>query len=157
MNMNGAFAWPRVAVIAIIRDHQGRVCTGRRIGALGGGQLSFPGGHLELGEGIFACVEREALEESGLVIRGVQVIGVTNDFFVKNNKHYITIFAECEQLDLKQQPQRLEPEKCEGWGWMSWEELEALAKNESTSEELFLPVVNLIRSNLYKPSNIHQL
>ncbi|KAK0702275.1 NUDIX hydrolase domain-like protein [Lasiosphaeris hirsuta] len=150
--MNGASSYPRVAVIAIIRDQEGKVCAGRRIGPLGGGQLSFPGGHLEYGEDIFACAEREALEESGLLIRGVRIVGVTNDFFVKNNKHYITIFAECKCIDPEQQPQRLEPEKCEGWSWMSWEEVESMAVDDRTSENIFLPVVNLIKSNLYKVS-----
>jgi ADP-ribose pyrophosphatase YjhB (NUDIX family) len=69
------------------------------------GTLSFPGGHLEFGESIFSCVERETLEESGLVVRGVRTVGVTNDFFVENNLHYITVWAICERVDEEQEPQ----------------------------------------------------
>ncbi|KAM7190113.1 NUDIX hydrolase domain-like protein [Rhypophila sp. PSN 637] len=157
---------PRVAVVAIISDNQGRVVIGRRIGPLGGGQWAFPGGHIEYGEEIFECVERETLEETGLAIRGVKVIAVTNDVFVEANKHYITIFTKCERVDQTQQPQRLEPNKCEGWSWKSWDEIKTLAsdalaaadtaddtvngvnnKSQKRSSELFLPVVNLVRDN----------
>jgi 8-oxo-dGTP diphosphatase len=75
------------------------------------GQYSFPGGHLEFGEDIFACVERETLEETGLVVKGVKVLGVTNDLFPENDKpgtlwkHYISIFTECVRVDPEQQPQ----------------------------------------------------
>ncbi|KAM7221944.1 NUDIX hydrolase domain-like protein [Rhypophila decipiens] len=167
---------PRVAVVAIISDNQGRVVIGRRIGPLGGGQWAFPGGHIEYGEEIFECVERETLEETGLAIRGVQVIAVTNDVFVEADKHYITIFTKCERVDQTQQPQRLEPNKCEGWTWKSWDEIKTLASNalalsnpaagididpadntvngvvnnksqKKPSSELFLPVVNLVRDN----------
>ncbi|KAK3389475.1 NUDIX hydrolase domain-like protein [Podospora didyma] len=145
--MSGAFQNPRVAVIGIISDTEGRVVAGQRIGPLGGGQWSFPGGHLEFGEDIFACVERETLEETGLVIRGVKVVGVTNDLFVENNKHYITIWAQCERIDPEQQPQRLEPNKCEGWAWTSWEDIKAKAASEEQAKELFLPLLNLVRGN----------
>ncbi|KAK3313088.1 nudix domain-containing protein [Apodospora peruviana] len=132
---------PRVAVIGIISDDQGRVCAGRRIGPLGGG------GHLEYGEDIFACVERETLEETGLVVRGLKVVGVTNDVFVENNKHYITIWTICERADPEQQPERLEPNKCEGWAWKGWDEIKADASDDEKAEEknLFLPLANLVR------------
>ena len=69
------------------------------------GQWSFPGGHLEYGEDFFACAERETLEETGLVIKGVKIIAVTNDKFTEDNKHYITLFAKCVRVDSTQQPE----------------------------------------------------
>ncbi len=69
------------------------------------GQWSFPGGHLDFGETIFACAERETLEETGLVVRGVEIIATTNDVFAEANKHYISIFAKCERINPAQQPQ----------------------------------------------------
>ena len=69
------------------------------------GTWTFPGGHLDFGESLFGCAERETLEESGLVVRGVNVLGVTNDFFVENSLHYITVWVRCERVDDKQQPQ----------------------------------------------------
>lgn len=43
--------------------------------------------------------------------------------------------------------QRLEPNKCEGWTWKSWPEIESMANRESGAQELFLPVENLVREN----------
>ena len=69
------------------------------------GQWAFPGGHLDQGEDLLACVERETLEETGLVVRGIKIIAVTNDKFIDADKHYITLFAKCERKDAQQQPQ----------------------------------------------------
>lgn len=33
------------------------------------------------------------------------MVGVTNDFFVENNLHYITVWARCERVDKEQQPE----------------------------------------------------
>jgi 8-oxo-dGTP diphosphatase len=63
------------------------------------GQWGFPGGHLEQQEDFFACVERETLEETGLVVRCLKVIGVTNDKFPE------AVFTKCVRQDPKQQPQ----------------------------------------------------
>jgi 8-oxo-dGTP diphosphatase len=68
------------------------------------GTLQFPGGHLEFGEAILACAERETLEETGLEIRPLEILAVTNDIFEKEGKHYITIFVKCVLKDESSQP-----------------------------------------------------
>jgi ADP-ribose pyrophosphatase YjhB (NUDIX family) len=70
------------------------------------GQWAFPGGHLEYGESFFACAEREALEETGIVVKAEKVAAVTNDVFDAENKHYITIFVLCRRVDAR------EPQVC---------------------------------------------
>ena len=35
----------------------------------------------------------------------MRIVGVTNDFFVENNLHYITVWAICERVDEEQEPQ----------------------------------------------------
>ena len=40
----------------------------------------------------------------------------------------------------------MEPEKCEGWEWKSWDEIRALVQTEGKSQ-VFLPVANLVRDN----------
>jgi len=54
---------------------------------------------------VFACAERETLEETGLKIKAIKIIAVTNDVFVEENKHYVSIFTKCERIDSQQQPQ----------------------------------------------------
>ncbi|KAF2706436.1 hypothetical protein K504DRAFT_536647 [Pleomassaria siparia CBS 279.74] len=138
---------PRVAVIAIISDDEDRVVAGQRIGLLGTGQWSFPGGHVDQGEELFACAERETLEETGLKIRALKIVAVTNDVFTEANKHYISIFVKCERIDPQQQPERIEPNKCKGWFWKSWQDIKALDNSHGEPQQLFLPVKNLIRDN----------
>lgn len=96
---------PRVGVAAIIKDRDGRVVLGRRKGSHGAGHWQLPGGHLEFGEEILACAERETLEETGLKVHGSEIVAVTNDVFAESNKHYITLFVVCERDDEQQQPE----------------------------------------------------
>ena len=115
---------PRVGVAAIVFNNQGKIVTGKRKGSHGTGESSIhaqagsisltvpdpgtwqaPGGHLEHGESFFACAEREALEETGLKVRGTKVLAVTNDVFAAEGKHYITIFVKCEMEDPTASPQ----------------------------------------------------
>ena len=56
---------PVPAAIAVV-VHAGRVLLVRRSNPPDQGLWGFPGGHLELGETLFACAERETLEETGV-------------------------------------------------------------------------------------------
>lgn len=58
-----------------------------------------------MGESLLYCAERETLEETGLKVKGIKVIAVTNDVFDAENKHYVTIFVQCEREDGSAQPQ----------------------------------------------------
>lgn len=51
------------------------------------------------------CAEREVLEETGLKVRGVKIVSVTNDVFEDAGKHYITLFVRCEMVDQAAEPQ----------------------------------------------------
>ena len=66
--------------------------------------MQFPGGHLEKGEGIFDCARRETLEETGLEVKDLKFVTITNDIFEAENKHYITIFVSCRRVDEQQKP-----------------------------------------------------
>lgn len=91
---------PRVGVGAMIRDAAtGRLLVGQRLSSHGHGTWQFPGGHLEYGEAIFACAERETLEETGLIVRATKLAAVTNSVFNEAGKHYITLFVLCEPVD----------------------------------------------------------
>ncbi|KAJ1325325.1 geranyl diphosphate phosphohydrolase [Microdochium nivale] len=135
---------PRVGIFAIITNQQNNVLIGRRLSKLGRGHWGFPGGHLEQGEDFFDCVQRETLEETGLRVIAKKIVGVTNDKFADLDKHYVTIFVDCDREDEQQQPQVLEAEKCEGWCWKSWKEIQQMAQRAGGVQELFLPMENLV-------------
>ncbi|KAL3590675.1 hypothetical protein FPOAC2_12873 [Fusarium poae] len=134
---------PRVGVAALIYARDGKFLTGKRMGSHGAGTIQLPGGHLDYGESFLECAARETLEETGLQVRAVKVVAVTNDVFESEKKHYITIFVRCETVDENAEPQILEPKKCAGWYWKTWDDLkEILAGGQD--EKLFLPLVNLL-------------
>lgn len=68
------------------------------------GSLQMPGGHLEYGEDILNCAEREVLEETGLRVRGVKIVTVTNSVFEPEHLHYVTVITYCEVLEPDAEP-----------------------------------------------------
>ena len=79
-------------------------------------------------------------------ITAVQFLTATNDVFETEGKHYITIFVTAEIAEDSEikEPKVMEPEKCRGWEWSSWDELERSANGQG-GRELFLPMINLIK------------
>lgn len=45
------------------------------------------------------------MEETGLKVKGVKLMNVTNDVFTDLGKHYITLYVICEMSDPEAQPQ----------------------------------------------------
>jgi len=105
--------------VYIVRD--GKVLFGKRKGAHAASTWAVPGGHLEFGESWEECAYREVAEEAGIEINNVRYGFVTNDIFKADNKHYITIAMVADYVS--GEAKVLEPEKCEGWDWFSWESL----------------------------------
>jgi 8-oxo-dGTP diphosphatase len=84
-------------------------------------------------ETIENCARRETMEEVGVTITNIQKPVFTEDFFTEEDKHYLTalVTADWETND----PQLLEPDKCEKWDWFAWDKLPS---------PLFLPLQNHI-------------
>ncbi|KAM3414713.1 hypothetical protein BST61_g9870 [Cercospora zeina] len=126
---------------------------GLRKNSHGSGTFALPGGHLEFNETFSACAQREMLEETGLVVTAPKFLTATNDIMESENKHYVTVFMCCVREDETQEAENLEKEKCEGWEWISWEEMKRGWEVKEGGEEedvvkrkrLFTPLVNLIR------------
>lgn len=95
------------------------VLLGRRIGSHGAGHWSAPGGRLEFGESIEACAARELREETGLQARVIELGPYTNDVFVHEQLHFVTVFVVARGI--VGTPRNLEPQKCEGWAWFPWD------------------------------------
>lgn len=118
--------------IGVIVLRNGRVLLGKRKGAHGLGSWSFPGGHLEFNEALEDCAQREVREETGISIKKVRKGPFTNDIFVEEKRHYVTLYmiAEFDSGEVRV----MEPDKCEGWRWFDWDAL---------PDPLFLPIQNL--------------
>lgn len=119
---------------------QYKFILGRRLGSHGSNTWALPGGHLEFGESFEECAIRETLEETDLEIENVKFLTTTNDLMPSAKRdgtmlHYATIFmvarvtaraggvdgkGDTEMPDVKV----MEPNKCAGWEWVSWEDLE---------------------------------
>lgn len=119
--------------IGVVVSRRGKILLGRRRASHGAGCWSLPGGHLEFGETPQECARREVLEETGLTLTRVNVGPWVNSMFEHERKHYVTLFMLAEAPD--GEPQRLEPEKCDGWHWFAPDALPA---------PLFLPLAQLL-------------
>lgn len=148
---------PRVGVGVVVLNNEGKVVLGKRKGSHGAGTWAFPGGHLEFGESFEACAVREVLEETGLSIHDVRFLTATNDVMEAEGKHYITVYVGARVREDKgqpQQPQIMEPEKCDEWRWISWEDVRSWFNKQVQTEgmetrddqpKLFIPLFNLFR------------
>lgn len=125
--------FPRVGVGIIVCDED-KVLLGQRISSWGDGSWQFAGGHLEFGETVEQCAAREVFEETGVSITNIRRGPYTNDFFVKEGRHYITLFVLAD-FNGGEATVR-EPHKCRCWRWFNW---------NSLPEPLFLPIQNLLK------------
>jgi 8-oxo-dGTP diphosphatase len=125
---------PRVGIGVLIFNAQNELLLGQRQNSHGAHTWSPPGGHLEFGESFEACAIREVTEETSLRIENPLVIGVTNDIFQADNKHYVSIFLRAAYSET-QTIINNEPDKTTGWEWFDPGRL---------PENLFLPLANFI-------------
>jgi 8-oxo-dGTP diphosphatase len=123
---------PLVGVGAIIVDH-GRVVLIKRGKAPLLGEWSVPGGMVELGETLRKGAEREALEETGLVVRAAELLGVFDRVVPDQDKrtlyHYVLIDFLCEKIsgDLQASGDAAEAR------WFAREEISKLSLAEDTA------------------------
>ena len=122
---------PQVGVAVVVKRGN-KFLMGKRKNALGSDHWAFPGGHLEFGETPQECAKRELLEETSLQAHGFNSSLWTNDIFVEEDKHFVTLYMIVTSFT--GDPKCMEPEKCEGWQWFRFSEL---------PEPLFFPLQNL--------------
>jgi 8-oxo-dGTP diphosphatase len=147
--MTSASQIPRIGIgVFVISTKTGEFILGKRKGSHGTGTWALPGGHLELQESFEDCAKREALEETGLEITDVQFLTATNSPRVDGNKHYVTVFVAARRVDDSIEPQLVEPNKCEGWKWISWDEFvdwyTANNRGDVAGNKLFQPMIDFI-------------
>lgn len=111
---------PRIGIACLVQK-EGKVLLGQRKGAHGVGTWAPSGGHLEFGETVEACATRELLEETGLEALSLRLGPWVENLMEDGQKHYITLFVFID--DFRGEPALLEPDKCEGWEWFTWDNL----------------------------------
>jgi 8-oxo-dGTP diphosphatase len=94
----------------------GKILLAKRKNSFGVGEYSVPGGHLEYMESFEECVRREVKEECGLEIENIKFVYVGNSSAYAP-KHFVTVGFSADWVS--GEPQTLEPDKCEEWGWYS--------------------------------------
>lgn len=139
---------PRVGIAAIIwrQVEVDGVSTiqflvGCRKGSHGAGTLAFPGGHLEFGESWEECAAREVEEETGIIseFQENSVVYLSNDVFLAENKHYVTLFLATE-VPAETIPELREPHKCESWNWYTDTQIREFASH-------FIPLKSLLNTH----------
>ena len=124
----------RVGIAAfVLRD--GKFLMQQRKGSHGEGTWSTPGGHLDFGESFEDTARREVKEETGMDITNVRFGAITNDLFVNEGKHYVTIWMISDWA--RGEPYITEPDKCVAQGWFDF---------DSLPEPLFFPWIQLKKS-----------
>ncbi len=105
---------------------------GKRVGKHGMNTWSVPGGYLEYGENFAECAAREVYEETGIKIKNIRFVTVTNNIFPDEQKHSITIWMEGDWESGK--PSTIEADKFISPSWFTYETMPI---------ELFIPVTEL--------------
>jgi 8-oxo-dGTP diphosphatase len=130
---------PRVGVgVLVVR--RGEILLIRRRGVHGDGTWSTPGGHLDYGESPEQCAVRETLEETGITVDRPEFRGVTNDLFLGDSRHYVTLWIQA--LYVSGEPMLGAPDEMSEAGWFR---LDALPS------PLFLSLGNLIDNHCSPP------
>src|SRR5690606_30912675 len=82
--------------LGVLVYRSGRVLMLRRSNVHGDGAWCAPGGHIDRGESLERCAEREVFEETGVTIKSVRILALTNDIFEAEGKHYVTIWMAAD-------------------------------------------------------------
>ncbi len=102
-------------VCVIVVNSQGKILIGKRKNSYRAGYYGLPGGRVEENETLLAAAQRELYEETEMNAPDLKYVGVVRerqeeyDFI-----HFVYILENCDQ-----KPQLCEPDKCEGWKWVT--------------------------------------
>ena len=79
----------------------------------GEGTWTMPGGKLDFHEGLKEAAIREVFEETGIKIKDIEIISVSNEIIP--DKHFVTIGFLCN--DFEGEPKVMEPDEITEWQW----------------------------------------
>jgi 8-oxo-dGTP diphosphatase len=109
-----------VAVLVWHPEERGHILMGKRIGEHEGGTYSWPGGHVEYNETPVEAAKREVLEETDVELHYCESLygGRWHHTMFDSGKQYITLYFHGPAV-VGGPPKLMEPDKCEGWNWVS--------------------------------------
>jgi ADP-ribose pyrophosphatase len=126
---------PQVAVGGLIIN-QDRVLLVKRKNPPSQGLWALPGGRVEWGETMVQAVEREVLEETGIVVKAERIVytfdSITRDEKGEISFHYIIIDFVAHPLDLWAKP--VPGDDAEEVRWLTLKELKNLPVSKPTLE-----------------------
>ena len=79
----------------------------------GEGTWTMPGGKLHFQEGLKEAAFREASEETGIKVRDLEIISLSNDIVPDN--HFLTVGFLCTNFE--GEPKVMEPDEITKWEW----------------------------------------
>lgn len=117
-------------VSVIIQNDRNEFLLGKRIHSTGNGLYSLPGGKIDKGETAKEAAVRELYEEANVVIDKNDLVysGYSDDIFESEDVQYITLYFYVR--DNAEGFKNLEPDKCEGWEFLSLESLKELGEDD---------------------------
>ena len=134
MSETGSFLPHKYIGVAVIWNEQGKILIDkRRQNGLMGGLWEFPGGKIEPGETVEACIKREIQEELGIEVRvGDRLIVIDHVY----SQFGVTLTVHHCQLE-SGEPQPLE---CDEIRWVSLDELD-----EYSFPQANIQIINALR------------
>ena len=108
-----------VGVGVVVRNQNGEILMKKRNGSHGQGEWALIGGKIDFGETFEEAAGRELKEETGLVGKKPRVISLSNQLrYLEDGVHCVIIGVELD-ISVGAEPENLEPEKCDGFDWVS--------------------------------------
>ncbi len=154
--------------VAVMVRRENKILVGERKGSHGAGITAFPGGHLEAVDcrngflvgrsGMWVCGEREAFDETGMVVQCISIDNYREEVFTTSDilsedgtKVFQTSYLLADYLhggtqikkSGKEMVKPLEPDKCKMWHWVTIDELVAMIKTDQQRQ--WIPLNRVIK------------
>lgn len=98
------------------------------------GKWEIPGGGVEFGEKMEEALNREMMEELGVKIKTVELLGVFDHIISEDKQHWVSPTFICRLIE--GEPQNLEKEKASDIGWFSLDAAENLPLSIITTNDI---------------------
>jgi 8-oxo-dGTP diphosphatase len=107
------------AIIVLNNDNQ--ILLGKRKNGFKAGLYGLPGGRIDKGENLTDGAKRELKEETNLDAEDIRYLSVIKEWQREEDHDFIHFIFLCKKWSGELQV--LEPDKCEGWKWFSFDNL----------------------------------